>query len=217
MKASPMMRVQFAAVMSALALVLAVSPGVASARRVHRAAKAAAVACDPGTDVQIDSGSICGIVTNGVDEWLGIPYAALPVGALRWQPPHPPTPWTSTLAATAFGNECAQNFPPFPSGGTEDCLYLNVWRPAGSDTGLPVMVHIHGGGFVIGSGNGDNTLLATTGHEVIVSMNYRLGIFGFWRTGSWGRTRAITGCRISRRRCGGCRRTSRGLAVIPTT
>ena len=64
-------------------------------------------------------------------------------------------------------------------GSSEDCLFVNVWRPADSSTNLPVMVHIHGGGFFGGSGNGDNTLLATTGHEVIVSMNYRLGIFGF--------------------------------------
>ena len=56
---------------------------------------------------------------------------------------------------------------------------MNVWRPADSRPSLPVMVHIHGGGFFDGSGNGDNSLLATTGHEVIVSMNYRLGIFGF--------------------------------------
>ena len=71
-------------------------------------------------------------------------------------------------------------FPGFPSGGSENCLFVNVWGPAGAKLGgLPVMVHIHGGGFVIGSGSGDNTLLATTGHEVIVSMNYRLSIFGF--------------------------------------
>jgi hypothetical protein len=63
--------------------------------------------------------------------------------------------------------------------GSEDCLFVNVWRPADSTTGLPVLVHIHGGGFVAGSGNGDNSLLASTGHEVVVSLNYQLGIFGF--------------------------------------
>jgi para-nitrobenzyl esterase len=122
---------------------------------------------------------VCGITVNGVNEWLGIPYAAPPVGALRWQPPQTPTPWTTTLQATSFGSECAQSFPGFGSGGVEDCLFVNVWAPADGATNLPVMVHIHGGGFVIGSGDGDNTLLASTGHEVIVSMNYRLGIFGF--------------------------------------
>ena len=76
------------------------------------------------------------------------------------------------------------------------------------------MVHIHGGGFFGGSGNGDNSLLATTGHEVIVSMNYRLGIFGFLADKALGRTPATTACRTSRRRCAGCRTTSPRSAVI---
>jgi para-nitrobenzyl esterase len=137
---------------------------------------AAAGACAPGTDVTTASGPICGITQGSVSEWLGIPYAAPPVGSLRWEPPQPPTPWTSTLAATQFGNSCQTGRPGAVS--SEDCLYLNVWRPAGGSN-LPVMVHIHGGGFFGGNGNDDNTLLANTGHEVIVSMNYRLGIFGF--------------------------------------
>jgi para-nitrobenzyl esterase len=147
---------------------------LASAARPAHAASPAATACAAGTDVQIADGPICGITVNGVNEWLGIPYAAPPVGNLRWEPPTAPTPWTSTLQATAFGNQCIQ-----VSGGSEDCLYLNVWRPADSSTDLPVMVHIHGGGFFNGNGNADNSLLATTGDEVIVSMNYRLNIFGF--------------------------------------
>ena len=154
---------------------------IASAGPSAKSATAAdtTVSCASGTDVQTTSGPVCGITVGTVDEWLGIPYAAPPVGPLRWQAPQTPTPWNTTLQATSFGSECAQYFPPFPSGGSEDCLFVNVWRPADSSTNLPVLVHIHGGGFVIGSGNGDNTLLATTGHEVIVSMNYRLGIFGF--------------------------------------
>jgi para-nitrobenzyl esterase len=85
------------------------------------------------------------------------------------------------LQATAFGSECAQQFPPFPAGGSENCLFINVWAPSGANgsADLPVLVHIHGGGFVVGSGAEDDTLLAKTGNEVIVSMNYRLGIFGF--------------------------------------
>ena len=154
--------------------IIAIASAGPSARPAS-AATAAAVPCASGTDVQTTDGTVCGITTTGgVNEWLGIPYAAPPVGNLRWQPPQPPTPWTTTLQATAFGNQCIQT-----SGGSEDCLYLNVWRPADNSTSLPVMVHIHGGGFFNGSGNGDNTLLATTGHEVIVSMNYRLNIFGF--------------------------------------
>ena len=97
-------------------------------------------------------------------------------------PPRAHAPWTTTLPATAFGNECLQGIPPaFPVGGSEDCLFVNVVAPPGPvpPSGLPVLVHIHGGGFVIGNGDADYTLLANTGHEIVVSMNYRLGIFGF--------------------------------------
>jgi para-nitrobenzyl esterase len=148
-----------------------------------------AAACASGTNVTTADGPVCGIVSNGVSEWLGIPYAQPPVGSLRWEPPQPPTPWTSTLAATAFGSECVQDFPAFPSGGTENCLFVNVWAPQSATAGsnLPVMVHIHGGGFVIGNGNADNSLLASTGDEVVVSMNYRLGVFGFLADSAFGK------------------------------
>jgi len=129
--------------------------------------------------VHTTSGPVCGITTSGgLNEWLGIPYAAPPVGSLRWQPPQPPASWATTLQATQFRSECVQGTAASPAG-SEDCLYLNVWRPADSSTNLPVMVHIHGGGFFNGNGNSDNSLLATRGHEVIVAMNYRLNIFGF--------------------------------------
>ena len=141
-------------------------------------ADTATTSCAQGTDVAIDSGPICGLTVNGTNEWLGIPYAAPPVGSLRWQPPQPPTPWTSTLQATQFGSACTQGAAN-PPAGSENCLFVNVWAPADGSTDLPVLVHIHGGGFVGGSGNGDNSLLSSTGHEVVVSMNYRLGIFGF--------------------------------------
>jgi para-nitrobenzyl esterase len=180
------------------ALIVTVGSGAAvqatTSARSANSAQSQAPACAPGTDVQTTTGPVCGIVVNGSAlpaptspssgygvvngdrEWLGIPYAAVPVGALRWAPPQPHAPWTGTLAATAFGSECTQA----NGAGSEDCLYLNVWAPPeGAGSGLPVMVHIHGGGFRNGSGNGDNTLLANTGNEVIVSMNYRLGIFGF--------------------------------------
>lgn len=128
-------------------------------------------------------GPVCGTVSttvSGVNEWLGIPYAAPPVGNLRWEPPQPPASWTTTLEATQFGSECTQGATSPPSG-SENCLFVNVWAPstATPTSDLPVLVHIHGGGFVGGSGNGDNSLLVNTGNEVVVSMNYRLGIFGF--------------------------------------
>lgn len=141
-------------------------------------------ACAAGTTVSTASGPVCGIAVNGVSEWLGIPYAAAPVGPLRWQPPQPHAPWATTLQATAFGSECTQPTSltsALPLAGSENCLFLNVWRPPGTTPGarLPVMFHIHGGGLRTGSGAADYTLLATTGHEVIVSINYRLNIFGF--------------------------------------
>jgi para-nitrobenzyl esterase len=164
---------------------LALIAGTISILQTTASARAAdaTVPCAAGTDVTTSDGPVCGTVQGGATEWLGIPYAAPPVGQLRWQPPQQPTPWTATLQATSFGGECVQQFPVpgFPTGGTEDCLYLNVWAPRGTSAGagMPVLVHIHPGGFVIGNGNADNSLLATTGNEVVVSMNYRLGIFGF--------------------------------------
>ena len=68
----------------------------------------ASTACDAGTQVRTSTGPVCGIDVNGDREWLGIPYAAPPVGALRWQSPQPHAPWTTTLQANAFGSECAQ-------------------------------------------------------------------------------------------------------------
>jgi para-nitrobenzyl esterase len=164
-----------------VALVVAVAAAaavvtMAAAGPSRSAAADPAVACGPGTDVQTNRGPVCGITVDGVNEWLGIPYAAPPVGARRWQPPEPAAAWTQPKAATAFGSQCRS---PSNTQTSEDCLFVNVWSPADGATNLPVLVHIHGGGFFGGSGNGDNTLLANTGHEVVVSMNYRLGIWGF--------------------------------------
>jgi para-nitrobenzyl esterase len=175
----PRLTVRWLGPAAALAALAAIAVLVASAGVGARAARAATAACAPGTDVTIDSGPVCGLTVNGTNEWFGIPYAAPPVGTLRWQPPQPPARWTTTLQATAFGSACTASFGTTTFLGSEDCLFVNVWRPGDSTTGLPVLVHIHGGGFVFGSGNGDNTLLSSTGHEVVVSFNYRLGIFGF--------------------------------------
>ena len=166
--------------MSVVALLTVGVIAVAAVGPSANSARAQSVACAAGTNVQTGSGPICGLTANGANEWFGIPYAAPPVGALRWQPPQAPTPWTSTLAATSFGNACVQAVGTQVVG-SEDCLYLNVWAPAGatSQSHLPVLVNIHGGGFVGGSGAGDWSSWASTQHEVVVSMNYRLGIFGF--------------------------------------
>lgn len=164
---------------------------VASAGPSAGSASAQTASCAPGTTVQTKAGPVCGITTGtGVDEWLGIPYAAPPVGPLRWAPPQAHAPWTMTLEATAYGSECIQvatgkSGPP-ATGSSEDCLYLNVYAPPGGGSGLPVMFHIHGGGLFLGQGAGDYSLLASTGHEVIVSTNYRLGIFGFLADSAFG-------------------------------
>jgi para-nitrobenzyl esterase len=163
---------------------------VASAGPSAGSASAQVGTCSAGTTVQTSAGPICGVTTgNGVNEWLGVPFAAPPVGALRWAPPQPHAQWATTLEATSFANECLQpagaKSGPAPPGSSEDCLYLNVYAPATGGSNLPVMFHIHGGGLFKGSGAGDYSLLAKTG-EVIVSTNYRLGIFGFLADSAFG-------------------------------
>ena len=140
--------------------------------------------------VKIGSGIVEGktSVDGTIQTFLGIPYAAAPVGDLRWREPQPPKPWKGVRPAKEFGARCMQGNiysdmvfrDPGPS---EDCLYLNVWSPAKSPSAkLPVMVWIHGGGFQAGATSEprqDGQFLARKG-VVVVSMNYRLGIFGFF-------------------------------------
>ena len=144
---------------------------------------------NPTTDVvTTESGQVQGAVKDGVLAFKGIPFAASPTGQLRWRAPQPVTPWKGVRNATEYALDCDQL--PFPSdaaplgaGTSEDCLYLNVWKPAGSQTAkLPVMVWIYGGGFV----NGGSSPLVYSGHHfaengiVFVSFNYRVGRFGFF-------------------------------------
>ena len=139
----------------------------------------------------LDSGVVLGTALGGVDEWVGIPFAAPPIGPRRWRSPAPPVPWTAPRAATSFGAECAQ-VAASASGvaGAEDCLFVNVWAPsaAAAPRGaslLPVLVWIHGGGFESGSSslyNGTGIVRLATSLAtpiVVVSMNYRLSAFGF--------------------------------------
>lgn len=138
--------------------------------------------------VKTDSGIVEGKEDGVVHAFLGIPYAAPPVGDLRWKPPAAAAKWTGVRKATEFGAHCMQgqvfddmNFR--DAAGSEDCLFLNVWVPAKtSGAKLPVMVWIYGGGFAAGStseARQDGTTLAQQG-VIVVSMNYRLGIFGFF-------------------------------------
>lgn len=132
--------------------------------------------------ISIDSGPISGKAENGVQIFLGIPYAAPPVGDLRWKPPQEVALWTQVRTCREFGRSCPQPGQSDPGTFSEDCLYLNVWTPAKRpDEKLPVMVWIHGGGFNFGSAslpeyNGGN--LAKKG-VIVVTLNYRLGPLGF--------------------------------------
>jgi para-nitrobenzyl esterase len=146
--------------------------------------------CVAAEQVRTQSGVVEGAVSADakVRSFKGIPFAAPPVGDLRWRPPQPAPPWNGVRKATEFGARCMQGRiyedmvfrDPGPS---EDCLYLNVWTPATStDTRLPVMVWIYGGGFQAGSASEprqDGENFAKKG-VVVVSFNYRLGIFGFF-------------------------------------
>jgi para-nitrobenzyl esterase len=143
----------------------------------------------PPPIVTVESGKLKGVNEENVKFFKGIPFAMPPVGELRWRPPQPVAPWQGVREASAMQHDCMQL--PAPSeaapGGTtnpsEDCLYLNVWTPAGVHSAhLPVMVWIYGGGFLNGGASPavyDGTAFARRG-VVIVTFNYRLGRFGFF-------------------------------------
>jgi para-nitrobenzyl esterase len=135
-----------------------------------------------GPVVVTGNGAVRGLANGAVDEFLGIPYAAPPVGALRWRPPQPPASWPGVRDATRFAPHCPQLASPFGQASTsEDCLYLNVFTPGrrGTGPGYPVMVWIHGGAFVTGESNDyDPTGLVRDG-VTVVTFNYRLGALGF--------------------------------------
>lgn len=140
-----------------------------------------------GDEVKLDSGRIKGVLSGKVIAFKGIPFAAPPVGDLRWRAPQPTHSWTGVRAAAEYGADCMQL--PFPSDaaplGTkpaEDCLVINVWKPAGPAQKLPVMVWIYGGGFVNGGSSPEvysGAKFAERG-VLFVSFNYRVGRFGFF-------------------------------------
>lgn len=139
---------------------------------------------DP-TIVKTEAGLVHGKISNRVLEFKGIPYAAPPLSELRWQLPQPPKAWTGVLDATKYKSACPQlsRYGSTEASYDEDCLYLNVTVPYSqhsSPTLRPVIVWIHGGAFVGGSSSlYPLDFIATTGDAVVVSMNYRLGVFGF--------------------------------------
>ncbi len=137
---------------------------------------------------------------SGTYSWKGVPFAKAPVGELRWKAPVDPDAWATPLTTTQFANACVQYGRIYGPGanntfdatigttlnqavGSEDCLYLNIWRPASAENNLPVIVFIHGGSNVSGYTADpvyDGAMLARTANAVVVTVNYRVGIFGFF-------------------------------------
>ncbi|MGW4796244.1 carboxylesterase/lipase family protein [Nonomuraea sp. NPDC004297] len=135
--------------------------------------------------VHTRQGDVEGRLQEGINRFLGLPFAQPPVGDLRWRPPAPPKSWEGVRPATRFGPACPQIIPAMfhlrTQEKSEDCLYLNIWTPElGRQARRPVMVWIHGGGFLYGAGSEDGfdgARLASRG-VTVVTVNYRLGAFG---------------------------------------
>jgi len=146
------------------------------------------VSAAPGDVVKVDGGQVAGTSVDGVRVFKGIPFAAPPIGDLRWKAPQPVVAWPGVKSADTFGPQCMQT--PYPEGSpyatapaptSEDCLYLNVYTAAKSGDRRPVMVWIHGGAWTRGSGSTptyNGSTLAKKG-VIVVTVNYRLGVFGF--------------------------------------
>lgn len=147
-------------------------------------------AADAAPIVRTASGNIQGTTEEGVSSFKGIPFAAPPTGDYRWRPPQPVQPWNDVRQATTFGSSCAQggftpgSAPALLPNTSEDCLYVNVWKPAAANAGakLPVMVWIYGGGFTGGSAAAPNTSGTQFAKDgvILVAANYRVGRFGFF-------------------------------------
>ncbi len=139
--------------------------------------------------VEVRSGRVRGVQRNGVWSFSGIPYAAPPDGPRRWRPPQSPVPWSGVRVCDRFGPIAPQapglvelSLGGEPDEHSEDCLSLNIWTPAPDTARRPVMVWVHGGSFLSGSGAGSlyrGGMLAREGDVVVVTINYRLGMLGF--------------------------------------
>jgi para-nitrobenzyl esterase len=133
--------------------------------------------------VQTKYGQVSGYSDEGTWCWKGIPYATPPVGELRWKAPLDPVPWIGTRKTRKFGNSAAQVMLILGPMGSEDCLYLNIWRPKSSETELPVYLYIHGGGNSIGSSATSSyygNAVAEKSNMLYISVNFRLGAMGWF-------------------------------------
>ena len=156
-------------------------------------------------------GTLAGSAEQGIHIWRGIPYAAPPVGPLRWRAPQPAARWQDIDYCRELGGGD-------PGAFSEDCLYLNVWAPASAAQPLPVMVWLHGGGFTIGAGSlppYDGKTLASR-DVVVVTVNYRLGHLRRWKKRR-ANVSIISRCSIRLPLCSGFRRISTPSAGMPPT
>src|SRR5215469_802584 len=163
-----------------LGALVGVAPAVSASALGRQAAVGDASVGGPVTGT--DNGPVRGLAVGAVNEFLGIPYAAPPVGALRWQPPQPAASWSGVRDATRFGPHCPQGATPFGQASTsEDCLYLNVFTPSHKQAGshFPVMVWIHGGALITGESNDYDPSALVADGVTVVTINYRLGALGF--------------------------------------
>jgi para-nitrobenzyl esterase len=160
-----------------LGALIAAAPAVSASTVGGRAAASVS-----GPVAGTANGPVRGLANGAVDEFLGIPYAAPPAGALRWQPPQPAASWSGVRDATRFAPHCPQPAGPFGQASTsEDCLFLNVFTPSHRQAGshFPVMVWIHGGALVSGESNDYDPAALVADGVTVVTINYRLGALGF--------------------------------------
>jgi para-nitrobenzyl esterase len=157
---------------------------VAALIAVFSVAAGARPAAPTAASATLDSGKLAGNEKDGMMSFLGIPYASPPTGDLRWRAPQPVKSWQGTRQATEFGPVCRQTADWMKAPQSEDCLTLNVWAPVNkASKPYPVLVYIHGGGLVSGSGSdwgpeGGKSIVQNG--MIFVMMNYRLGVFGFF-------------------------------------